>query len=119
MNTDEPKGQISHNLEQSNTLNTRLSKILEVLNLSCLNDEEKSSLIEIISKYPHRFKIEGDILGSTNVVMHEIRTTDSNSTFQRQYRIAEIHSEEILNQTNELIKTNFIEDSDSPYNSPI
>ena len=119
LNPDEPKGKISHNLEQSSTLNTRLSKILEVLDLSCLNDEEKSSLIEVISKYPHRFKIEGDILGTTNVVMHEIRTADENPTFQRQYRIAEIHSEEILNQTNELIKTNFIEESDSPYNSPI
>ena len=48
----------------------------------------------------------------------KIHTTDDIPIFHRQYRPAEVHSKEISQQTETLLKDNFIEDSESPYNSP-
>ena len=79
-----------------------------------LYDEEKSSLLDPITEFSHRFYLEGDVLGSTDVISHEIHTTDETPIFHKQYRPAEIHHKEILNQTRKLLTDNFIEDSDSP-----
>ena len=97
----------------------RLPKIMKHFDFSNLNNEEKASIIECMSEFPYSFKIDGDILGATDVMQHEIHTTDDLPTFQRQYRPAEAHNEEILKQTRELLNSNLIEDSNSPYNSPV
>ena len=80
---------------------------------------EKSSLLDPISKYSHRFFLEGDTLEATDVITHEINTTDDTPIFHKQYRQAEIHNEEISKQTKDLLKNKITEDSDSPYNSPV
>ena len=97
----------------------RLTRIMNLLNFQDLNDEEINSLLGPFSEFSYRFFLDGDKLGSTNVIMHKIHTTDETPTFQRQYRPAEIHNEEILKQTDKLLESNFIEDSDSPFNSPV
>ena len=97
----------------------RLSRLLKIFDFSILNDKEKSSLLGPITEFSHRFYLEGDILGSTDVISHEIHTTDETPIFHKQYRPAKIHNKEILNQTQKLLTDNFIENSDSPYNSPV
>ena len=97
----------------------RLSRLLKIFDFSTLNDEEKSSLLGPIAEFSHRFYLEGDVLGSTDVISHEIHTTDETPIFHKQYRPAEIHNKEILNQTKQQWTDNFIEDSDSLYNSPV
>ena len=105
--------------ESQKQLADRFSRLLKIFNFSGLNDEEKSSLLGPITEFSHRFYLEGDVLGSTDVISHEIHTTDETPIFHKQYRPAEIHHKEILNQTQKLLTDNFIEDSDSPYNSPV
>ena len=111
--------QVENGEEENKRLAERLAKILKALDFSHLNDEEKASLLEPISKFSYRFKLENDKLGSTNFIQHQIHTTDESPTFQRQYRPAEAHNKEILKQTSELLEGGLIEDSDSPYNSPV
>lgn len=97
----------------------RLNRLLEIINLSSLTQEEKDTLYGPLEKYSHCFYLDGDTLKATNVVAHEIRTTDDDPIFQKQYRPAEALNDEILKQTRELYEMRFVEDSDSPYNSPV
>ena len=105
--------------ENNQQLANRLAKLIQVIDFSDLNDEERASLLGPLTKFPYRFRIDEDILGASDVIEHQIHTTDEIPTFQRQYRPAQAHNEEILNQTRILLNTKFIEDSDSPYNSPV
>ncbi|XP_051170097.1 uncharacterized protein LOC127287306 [Leptopilina boulardi] len=92
---------------------------MKLFNFSGLNEEEKNSLLAPISKFSHRFYVEGDVLEATDLVTHSIQTTDDTPIFQKQYRPAETLNNEINIQTKELKKNECIEDSDSPYNSPV
>lgn len=53
----------------------RVTKIKEDVNLQHLNDEEKTSIINIIEKYHDVFFVEGDKLTSTNATPHKINTS--------------------------------------------
>lgn len=97
----------------------RVEKLLKLFDFSGLNDEEKSSVIDPISRFSNRFYIEGDVLEATDLVTHTIKTSDNTPVFQRQYRPAETLNKEIDKQITDLKKNKIIEDSDSPYNSPV
>ena len=97
----------------------RISNLLKIFNFSHLNEIERDSLLDPISEYSHRFYLEGDVLGATDVITHEIHTTDETPIFHKQYRQAEIHNDDTSRQTKSLLTNKIIEDSDSPYNSPV
>ena len=97
----------------------RISNLFQMFNSSHLNDMEKGSLLDPISKYSHRFFLEEDTLGATDAITHEINTTDETPIFHKQYRQAGIHNEEISRQTKDLLRNKITEYSDSPYNSPV
>ena len=42
---------------------------------SNLDNEEEASIIECMSEFPYSFKIDGDILGATDVIQPRIHTT--------------------------------------------
>lgn len=112
-----PNKKVQKNISK-NTAN-RMNKLLKLFNFSNLNEEEKNSLLDPITRFAHRFYVEGDVLEATDLVTHTIKTTDDTPIFQRQHRPAETLSKEISKQTKDLKKNEIIDDSDSPYNSPV
>lgn len=75
-------------------------------------------LYEILNSYSEFIFTEGQILGNTNVIQHEIRTTD-NPIYTRMYRYPHIHEQEICDQIDDMLRQGIITESNSPYNSPL
>lgn len=84
-----------------------------------LNEEEKSKLVKIIKEYYDIFSKENLTLTHTSTIKHEIKTTDETPVFTRSYRYPECYREEIKNQVNKLLNDGIIQESCSPWNSPV
>lgn len=66
--------------------------IYEKLNLENCNVDEKNFIKQICQKFPYQFFIEGDTLGSTHIIKHNIRLKpDAPIINVRQYRIPQTH----------------------------
>ena len=72
----------------------------------------------INSKYD-LFHLSGDALGKTNVVTHNIPTIDDIPGHTKKYRYPPIHKEKIDRQMKELLESDIIRPSKSPYKSPL
>ena len=97
----------------------RIKNILNSLRLSHLNNEEKDSMIELITKYPAIFHIEGDDLTSTSIVNHEIHTKSNVPTVSKIYRYPHSFKEIVPESINDLLSQKIIKPSASPWNSPV
>jgi len=91
-----------------------LSKLYENLQ----SDEEKR-LKKLINSYKDLFFKEGDQLTCTTAIQHEIVTTTDRPIFSKIYRYPHVHEEEISKQIHEMLEQGIIQESNSPYNSPL
>lgn len=98
---------------------TRAELRIDLLNLSYLNDEERREVENLIKKKSYLFHITGDKLGYTNATTHKIKTINDEPVHSKQYRHPRIHREEINRQIQELLTNDIIQESGSPYNSPL
>ncbi|XP_033362977.1 uncharacterized protein LOC117241106 [Bombus vosnesenskii] len=98
---------------------SRYEKINELLRLEHLNEEEKENVKKLIRNNQDRFHIPRDTLEATEVLEHRIITTDNIPINTKQYRYPPIHREEINRQIQELLDTDVVEPSISPYDSPL
>ena len=87
--------------------------------MSTLNEEEKTSLLNIFNQFPYQFHLSSDKLGHTDILKHKIITTYEKSINVKQYRYPHIHKEEIQNEVSNLLDNDIIEPSSSPFNSPL
>ena len=87
----------------------RLDKVIDSLRLDHLNDEEKTSVLEIIKDYPDIFHLPGDHLTATNVFQHSIETTDETPVYVKKYRYPPAHKDEMTKQVDHLLKNAIIE----------
>lgn len=84
------------------------------------NSEEKESMAKICERYYDTFMLDGDKLPFTSLVKHKIPTIgDQPPINQRQYRLPQVHKEEINRQVSELLREGIISPSVSPWNSPL
>ena len=98
----------------------REKRILEQLRLDHLNDEEKRLLIGTCQDYQDVFYLSGDILSSTQATRHSIRVEPGTEPINtRPYRLPETQKVEVEKQVEKLLKEGVIEESNSPWNSPI
>lgn len=97
----------------------RIGKILRLLRLEHLNEEEKLNVTRLVTNHAERFQLPEERLGSTNTLKHRILTTDDRPINVKQYRYPQIHKEEIQRQVDEMLEKGIIEPSKSPYNSPL
>jgi hypothetical protein len=94
--------------------------ILEQLRLDHLNNEEKKLLTETCQDYKDIFYLPGDILSSTVATRHSIRVQPGTEPINtRPYRLPETQKVEVERQVEKLLKEGIIEESNSPWNSPI
>ena len=104
------------NLEKQKQLGLRSARLLEILKLTELSEEERESLIPIIINFSHQFYLPGDKLVGTNVLTHKKITIDKQPIFTKQYRFSAIHRDEIRKQTGQLSNSGILQPSTSPYN---
>ena len=93
--------------------------MIDALDISALNKEERGSLFTTISKYSGQFYLSGDHLGCTNAIKHRVALTDEIPIYKKGYRHPPIHKEVINKEIKELLENRSITPSDSPYNSPM
>lgn len=96
-------------------------EVSEVQNLMLdhLNEKEKNIITKLINKYHKLLFKEGDILTSTNTVVHEIKTTTNDQINSKLYRYPPQHEAEVRRQMEEMEKQGIIRKSRSRYSSPI
>ena len=90
---------------------------MELLCLKHLNEQEKKNIINLISNSQDRFHIPGEKLTATNVLQHQIPTTDDRPINTRQYRFPQLHKEETNKQVEKLLEGGIVKLSQSPYNT--
>ena len=97
----------------------KIGRLVDILNISDLNIDERKNLLYTISKFSDQFYLPGDKLGCTNAIKHRIVLTDDVPTYKKGYRYPPIHKEIIIKDTEELLKNKSISAFDFPYNSPV
>uniref|UniRef100_A0ABD2X6W4 Peptidase A2 domain-containing protein n=1 Tax=Trichogramma kaykai TaxID=54128 RepID=A0ABD2X6W4_9HYME len=97
----------------------RINSILKELNLDSLNPDERAHVINLVAKFPQQFHLPSNRLSMTKATTHKIVTTDNIPINVKQYRHPPYLRDEIQKQITELITNDIVEESDSPYNSPL
>lgn len=98
----------------------RYSKLIEILKFESTNDKEKDAIKEMCWKYNDIFHLPDDKLTHTNVTEFKLPLLDNSKIVNRkQYRIPEKHRLELKNQIQKLQEEDIIENSISPFNSPV
>ena len=105
--------------EMNNDDEERIRKIKNLLQWDHLNKEEEEHVATLVEEHSDLFHLPGEKLEGTNLVSHQITTTDDQPIHVKQYRFPPVHKEEINKQVDELLKKNIIQPSKSPYNSPL
>ena len=89
------------------------------LSNSILNDDEKVKFKNLFNKYRNVFAFPGDQLGRTSLVQHVIDTGDAMPIKQRPYRVSPDVKKEIDRQVDEMLEKGIIQESVSPWSSPV
>lgn len=106
-----------YEIHQLETLN--IDKVVLQNLYNGLNTEECSALDKILNLYEDLIFIEGQILGNTDLIKHEINTVNDRPIYTKMYRYPHIHEQEICNQISDMLRQGIITESNSPYNSPL
>ena len=101
------------------TLNNTLSELLKENTRLLHLPEHYNEIWDIILEFYDIFTLPGDPLPLIDLMQHEIKTHDENPIHIKQYRYPPIHQEEIKRQIKDMLAKGIIQESDSPYNSPL
>ena len=120
VNFREPaEGMIAH--VQDTDITERIGRIMRAVKIdSDINNEERASVEAICAAYHDVFWMEGDRLSCTNVVRHRIPIQAGQLPInQKQYRLPQVHRDEINRQVQKMTEDGIISHSVSPWNSPL
>lgn len=84
-----------------------------------LNADQMSSLLRILNEYRDCFATSLREIGKTNVTTMSIKMTDYTPVTYRPYRMAFANREKVRSIVQDLLDNGIIQESDSPYASPI
>lgn len=101
-------------------VNRQRSKIIfDSLELLHCEKAEKDFILNICNTFPYQFYLEGDTLGSSNVITHHIKLIPNPKPVNvRQYRIPESHKRFLAEIIQDYEKQGIIEKCQSSFNSP-
>jgi hypothetical protein len=98
----------------------RAEEVLKQLILDHLNKEERQQIEKTCTHYHDIFHLPGEMLTSTIVVKHEIRLEQGAQPVNvKPYRLPEGQKQEARRQVEDLRRGGIIEESNSPWNSPL
>lgn len=92
---------------------------VEDINLSSLSAEEQEQVRSVLHQYTSVFSAHDGDLGYTNLISHDIPLVDDVPVRQRYRRIPPSEYKVAKEHINQLLSTQIIRESSSPYASPI
>ena len=112
---------LEHQINKINNieLGKRIKLLQESTRLSHVENSIKENLEKIIYKYNDIFHLSGDELHCCKIMQHEIILKDQRPVNLKNHKLPECYKEEVNRQVKEQLKEGIIQDSNSPYNSPI
>ncbi|CAK9824012.1 Retrovirus-related Pol polyprotein from transposon 297 [Anthophora retusa] len=117
---DQTSGSTSiHAIQNTKSCMEREAEIAGIISTDHLNPEEYEHVKCLIAEHSDIFHLPGEYLGKTSAVTHKIPTTDQRPIHVKQYRYPPIHKEEIDRQMKELLESDIVSPSTSPYSSPL
>ena len=90
-----------------------------VLHSANLTETEYSKAEQLLTTYADIFSTSPDDIGRTNLAHHHITTTTQDPIHRRAYRTSPTMKAEIQEQVDDLLRRGIIEESFSPWSSPI
>ena len=109
-----------HNANNPSTTKPSIPKWIEEVHLpDHLDPESKEKLVNLLLKYSHVFSQSEDDLGHTTTMKHHIILEDNIPVKQPYRPIPPSQIEEVRQHITDLLNTGVIEESQSPYASPI
>lgn len=115
--------EIANFLEDMTTVASDPSEVKPDWNKIVLNPKlsptEQASIIELLKKYEKLFQWSEYDIGITSKTEHSIDTGNTRPIKQAQYRLPQIAQDEIEKQIKSMLENKIIEESKSPWCSPI
>lgn len=105
--------------KQNENVEKRHQQLISELQLDQTPRELNSKVIELCKGYDDIFALKTDNLTSNNFYKQGIELIDNSPVYIKNYRLPEVHREEIKIQVDKMLKEDIIQPSLSPYNSPI
>lgn len=98
----------------------RVDKVLDSIDLSSLNREEKDSIEKICAKYADVFHLDGDPLTVTNLYRQKIQLNENASpVYVKPYRLPQAQKSEIQRQVHKMLDEDIIEEARCEWSSPL
>ncbi len=97
----------------------KVQQLMQSVDLSTLSDLEQSKAISLLTKYQSVFATHEGDLGCTTLISHEIPLTDEVPIRQRYRCIPPAEYDAVKAHINQLLDSQVIRESCSPYASPI
>lgn len=114
-----PKGSVNKIEEHFNDDNEPFEVWGGNFNLDHLKGKDKQVMQNLLENYKHLFANTVRELEGCDTVLHNINLKDSIPVRQRPYRVPYHLREELDKQINELLESDIIQESDSPYAAPV
>lgn len=108
-----------NNIKVKTDIDKILVKNLNKIKTTHMNEEEKREINKLCYQYRDLFYSEDIPLTFTHAVKHELRLTDENPIYVKNYRQPPQQRAEIANQVNKLLKQGIIRESVSPWSCPV
>lgn len=99
--------------------NTRNNQLLQELQLNHIDPQIKQELEHLCVQYNDIFALKDDKLTVNNFYEQRILLSNESPVYIKNYRTPEAQKNEIDQQVRKMLKQNIIQNSTSPYNSPI
>lgn len=90
----------------------------EQFDLDHLQEEEKTSVLDLLTKYKSAFSLHKLDLGRCDVIKHRVPTLADAPVYRRAYRIPYAKREDMEQQVKEMLEKDIIEHSTSPWGAP-
>lgn len=104
---------------KTESLEDRITFIRKKLKTDHCDESECSYIDRICKEFPYQFYVEGDNLGNTTVIKHEIKIIPGSKVINiKQYRIPQSQREILIDIVQDYEKQDIIEKCQSNYNSP-
>lgn len=98
----------------------RVDKLMNILDYTGLNSEEKSAVQSIVTKFADVFHLENDPATHTEIYKQPIHLKpDATPVYVRPYRIPHSQKAEVDRQVQQMLKNKIIEPAKSEWSSPI
>lgn len=110
----------SESNQELQEIDTSIAEKIDEMNINDqLSDQQKQKVKQLIKKFYYVFQWSEYDTGQTNLTEHEIRMNEAVPIKQKPYRLPQAAQEEIEKQVNTMLEKGIIEESRSPWSSPI